>query len=117
MLHEWIEGYERAWASNDPDDIRALFAEDALYLTEPYAEPWNGHDEIVARWVEARDEPGDYTFDWQPLVDTPDLGILTGTTTYHEPPRVYSNLWVIRLASDGRCREFVEWYMKHPAGE
>jgi hypothetical protein len=116
MLREWIAGYERAWASNDPEDIGALFAEDARYFTEPFAEPWRGRDAIVAGWLAHRDEPGDATFEWQPLVETPEASIVTGTTTYREPPRVYSNLWLIRLDADGRCREFVEWYMEQRAG-
>ena len=31
-LADWIAAYERAWASNDPDEIRALFTEDARLL-------------------------------------------------------------------------------------
>jgi hypothetical protein len=46
---------------------------------------------------------------------TPEVAIVTGTATYKEPPTVYSNLWVMRLDADGRCREFTEWWMQHPA--
>jgi hypothetical protein len=46
---------------------------------------------------------------------TPEVAIITGTATYKEPPSVYSNLWVLRLDPDGRCREFTEWWMPHPA--
>jgi ketosteroid isomerase-like protein len=116
MLREWVDGYVRAWNSNDPADIGALFTDDAVYFTEPYEAPWRGRDEIVAKWLEHRDEPGQTTFHWQPLVETPELSILTGTTVYRDPPRSYSNLWVIRFDSEGRCREFTEWWMKHPDG-
>jgi ketosteroid isomerase-like protein len=116
MLQTWVEKYERAWSSNDPEDIGALFTDDALYFTEPYSEPWRGREAIVAGWLEHKDEPGDATFDWQPLLETDDLSILTGTTVYREPPRVYSNLWVIRFDGEGRCREFTEWWMTHPEG-
>jgi ketosteroid isomerase-like protein len=116
MLREWVEGYVGAWSSNDADEIGALFAEDAVYFTEPYAEPWRGREAIVAKWLEARDEAGTWTFDWQPLLETPELSIVTGTTIYKEPPRVYSTLWVIRLDPDGTCREFTEWWMEHRPG-
>jgi hypothetical protein len=46
---------------------------------------------------------------------TPEVAIITGTAIYKEPPSVYSNLWVVRLDPDGRCREFTEWWMLHPA--
>jgi hypothetical protein len=109
VLRDWISAYERAWSSNEPDDIRALFTEDALYYTAPFREPWKGHAEIVEGWLDRKDEPGDATFEWTPLVETPEASIIVGTTAYAD--ETYSNLWVIRLAADGRCREFTEWWM------
>ncbi|MCK2213481.1 nuclear transport factor 2 family protein [Actinomadura sp. ATCC 31491] len=103
----------RAWASNRPDDITALFTDDALYYAEPHREPWRGHAEIVARWLERKDEPGEADFAWRPVCVTDDTGVIQGMTTY--PDKTYSNLWVIRFAPDGRCREFTEWWMRHDA--
>ncbi|MFI7618365.1 nuclear transport factor 2 family protein [Nonomuraea terrae] len=107
----WIEGYVRAWNSNDPDDIAALFTEDAVYYTEPYATPWQGRDDIVAQWLGRQDKPGEATFEWHPVCVTDDLSVVQGVTTY--PDKTYSNLWLIRFALDGRCREFTEWWMRH----
>ena len=73
--------------------------------------------QIVDGWIDRKDEPGDWTFTWQPLVDTPELAIITGTTTYRDPPLTYSNLWVLRLGHDGRCSEFTEWWMLHETAE
>ena len=117
MLDEWIAGYERAWSSNDQEAIGALFTDDALYYTTPFREPWRGRADIVAGWLDRKDEPGQWSFVWQPLVDGPELSIITGITTYADPPLVYSNLWVIRLDSEGRCSEFTEWWMEHPAAD
>ena len=80
-------GYERAWNSNDPAEIGALFADDARYLTAPFDEPRAGREAIVAGWLEDRDEPGDFAFEWQPLLETPELTVVTGTTAYVAPPR------------------------------
>jgi hypothetical protein len=109
----WIDDYRRAWESNTAADIRALFVEDAEYRTEPYAEPWIGVDAIVAGWIEAKDEPGETTFDWSRLVTTDDLAVVTGTTVYAAGP-TYSNLWVIRFVPDGRAISFTEWWMEQP---
>ena len=46
---------------------------------------------------------------------TPEVAIITGTAIYKEPPSVYSNLWILRLDPDEKCREFTEWWMPHPA--
>jgi uncharacterized protein (TIGR02246 family) len=111
----WIEGYVRAWNSNDLADIAALFTEDAEYHTAPFRPPWRGREQIVAEWLERKDEPGETRFDWHPLAITADVAIIEGTTNY--PAQTYSNLWVIRLDAEGRCREFTEWWMEHGAPE
>ena len=111
----WIERYRGAWESNDPEQIGGLFAEDAVYFTEPFAEPWRGREEIVRQWLKHRDVPGETTFDWHPLSVTDEVAIIQGETTY--PGKLYSNLWVIRLDNAGHCRQFTEWWMLHPGKE
>jgi ketosteroid isomerase-like protein len=114
-VHAWIDGYIRAWNSNDPADIRALFTQDAAYYTEPYSAPWRGRDEIVRRWLDRKDEPGQAEFHWHLLAVASEVAFVQGETSYRTERHTYSNLWVIRLDSQGRCAEFVEWWMRHPA--
>src|SRR5690606_25951570 len=108
-----MKRYRRAWESNDPDDIRALFTEDAEYFGSPSSSPERGHDEIVARWLEDQDEPGSTTFEWSPVVMNDDVAVVRCVTGYPEGPKVgtYDNLWVIRFAPDGRAREFTDWWI------
>jgi uncharacterized protein (TIGR02246 family) len=108
--NRWMTGYLEAWSSNDPDQVAALFTEDAEYFTDPFGEPWRGRAGIVAGWLEAADEPGSFSFEWSPLAVTPDVSIIQGVTQYTEGP-TYSNLWVIRLTPDGGAREFIERWM------
>jgi len=84
----WIDGYVRAWNSNDPRDIGRLFTEDAEYFKEPYVQPWRGPEQILAGWLAHRDEPGDTTFDWHPVAVTADVAIVAGTARY--PGQTYS---------------------------
>lgn len=111
---DWVERYRAAWLSNDPDDIRALFTEDAVYRTSPDDDdPWTGHDGIVENWLDERDEPDDWTFEWTVLAVADDLAFVQGVTDYTADDRpVYDNLWVIRLTSDGRASEFTEWWVE-----
>lgn len=108
----WVEEYVKAWNTNDPDDIKPLFTEDARYLTEPYAAPWQGREEIVSGWLGEKDEPGDTEFDYSVLVATDEIGIVKGDTLYKSTGRRYSNLWEVRLDESGMCTEFVEWWME-----
>jgi ketosteroid isomerase-like protein len=109
-ISEWMSDYRRAWESNDPADIARLFTEEASYFTEPFMPPARGINEIIATWLRKRDEPGQTTFTWTPLVETAGLAIVQAETTYVDGPK-FSNLWVIRLDADGRATEFTEWWM------
>jgi uncharacterized protein (TIGR02246 family) len=111
---DWVQRYVVAWNSNDPDDIRALFTEDAHYLTEPYADPWRGPDEILHGWLDHKDEPGETDFAFEVIAIEDDLAIVRGRTLYRTPPRTYDNLWEITLDRNGKATRFVEWWMKLP---
>ena len=108
----WIEQYTTAWASNSPDDIRAMFTEDASYAGGPNDEsPWRGADAIVEGWIRNADTADDHEFEYEVLSDNGELAFVQGVTTYLGDRPTYDNLWVIRFAPDGRATEFTEWYM------
>ena len=110
-VRAWVGRYVSAWESNEPEEISALFTDDAEYYPEPFRQPWRGHREIVENWLARMDEPGDASFAGQPLSITDEVAVIQGKTVYAD--RTYSNLWVIRLDASGRAREFTEWYMDH----
>ena len=111
-LNSWMDAYVLAWSTNQADDIAALFTEDAVYDPQTAGGEWDGLAEIIARWQEADDDEENWEFEWQPLVATDDLAVVTGRTRYLEPPISYRNLFVIRFREDGRCYDFTEWYIE-----
>jgi hypothetical protein len=112
----WVDGYVRAWNTNERADIGLLFADNALYYTGPFDEPWQGRDAIIEGWLARQDAPGTTTFRYQVLATGPDLGVVRGWTLYHTPPpSEFSNVWLIRFDERGRCREFTEWWVERPA--
>lgn len=115
-IENWVERYRVAWESNAPDDIRLLFTPDAEYRTGPSDAPWRGHDEIVAKWLEAADQPGDTTYESRVIAVDGDLGVVQLRVDYREG-RLYDNLWLVELEPDGRARSFTEWYMRRPESE
>ena len=112
-LEAWLDAYVDAWRSYDREAIAALFAEEATYAYHPYDEPLRGRDAIVASWLENRDAPGSWEASYRPLLFDGDRAIATGETRYSDG-NVYSNLFVMRFDGDGRCVDFVEWYVHHP---
>ncbi|MGM9471973.1 nuclear transport factor 2 family protein [Pseudarthrobacter sp. YS3] len=115
-VNSWMAKYIAAWTTNEPEDIRALFTEEAVYETRPHdGDPWRGREQIVDRWLEARDEPGDWIFDWNLLGTDGALAFVQGFTDYLGDRPSYDNLWVIRLEPDGRASALTEWFMERKA--
>ncbi|MGN6203307.1 nuclear transport factor 2 family protein [Humibacter sp.] len=112
-VQNWMDGYVRAWESNAPDDIRALFTEEAVYYTAPFREPWRGVDDIVTKWLERKDEPGDASFTWHQVGEDGDRVFIQGKTVYSDT--TFSNLWMLDFAADGRVASFTEWWMDQSA--
>jgi hypothetical protein len=106
---EWLDGYIRAWRSGAPDDVRAIFTDDAEYWFRPDdPEPIRGIDGIVDGWAEG--EPTEPVFDFEVLIEDERLGIIKGHVDYpgHQS---YQNMWEVWFAPDGRAQRFVEWFM------
>jgi hypothetical protein len=111
-VEKWIQRYTEAWLSNDPQQIRDLFAEEAVYRTGAFDEPWEGRADIARNWIAHRDEPGDWDFQHKILSIAEGLAVVEGRTRYQQPPAHYANLWLIRLDGNGRCTEFTEYWME-----
>jgi ketosteroid isomerase-like protein len=121
-LSDWLDRYEQAWRNNDPDQIRDLFTDDAVYRWNPWDDDTvEGSDEIVQAWLEQPDDPDDWTLECEPLAVEGDLGVARCMTRYRAtakgPSRVFHNLWLVSLTDDGRCSEYTEYYMKEPTEE
>ena len=109
---DWVAGYLRAWKSNDPTEIGALFAEKAEYRFDAFTDPVVGREAIVAEWLRRQDAADSWTFEHDVVATEGDLVIVEGVTRYADG-RVYSNLWLIRLAADKTATSFTEWLMDH----
>ncbi|HWR84719.1 MAG TPA: nuclear transport factor 2 family protein [Rhodoglobus sp.] len=105
----WVEAYRRAWESNEPDDIRAVFTDDARYFPSPDDDPWTGIDEIVEGWLENSDEEGSTSFAWEVVAVDGDVAVIRAVSTY--PDTVFDNVWIVALAEDGRAREFTDFWI------
>ncbi len=112
--HDWVERYRQAWLSNSPDDIGALFTDDAVYRPTPMSAPWSGRQQIILRWLERKNDPGTWAFEYEVIAVDGALAVVRGVTRYDQPDPTYENLWLVRLTDDGRAREFTEYWMERP---
>ena len=112
-FQDWLNRYVDAWRTGDPKAIGDLFTTDVVYFYGPYREPVTGRDPIVKDWLTNPDEPGSWEAEYRPLAVEGDVAVATGESRYTNG-KTYSNIFVCRFDSDGRCAEFREWYMEHP---
>ena len=119
-VQRWLDAYVSAWRSGDPADIGELFSEGAAYRYHPYDEPVSGRDAIVADWLESPDAPGTWEAHYQPYAVEGDRAVAIGESRYTNPDgsfrTLYYNLWTLRFDGDGRCADFVEYFMELPKG-
>lgn len=110
-LSSWVGRYERAWRTEGTAGLAEIFTEDAVYRQSPYAEPVVGLDEIGRMWEAERTGPGEpFTMQADAVAVEGDVGVVRVQVDYGPPTdQQYRDLWVVRLASDGRCAEFEEW--------
>jgi uncharacterized protein (TIGR02246 family) len=115
----WLDRYSQAWGTYDPDDIGALFSEDAVYFYNPFDEPVRGREAIVASWLEDPDEPSTYEGRYRPVLVAGDQAVARGYSRYFDTNGAvadeYDNLFLLRFDAEGRCTEYREWYMQKPA--
>jgi uncharacterized protein (TIGR02246 family) len=110
-IEAWVAAYERAWRTAGAERLRDLFAEDATYRMSPYEEPATGLEEIAALWEREREGPDEpFEMRHEVVAVEGDTAVVRVEVQYGGPGRLqYRDLWVVRFAADGRCREFEEW--------
>jgi hypothetical protein len=127
-VDRWLEDYVSAWKSYDAGQIEALFAADVRYRYHPYDKPVEGRDAVVASWLgdggspdaSARDQPGTYDARYRAVAVDGSVAVATGSTQYRDEPggpitRTFDNCFLMRFGQDGRCADFVEWFIERPA--
>jgi ketosteroid isomerase-like protein len=107
----WVVAYERAWRTAGIEGLRDLFTEDASYRMSPYEEPAVGLGQIGELWERERQgHDEEFEMRHEIVAAEADTAVVRVEVQYGPPHRnQYRDLWVVRFAADGRCREFEEW--------
>jgi hypothetical protein len=81
------------------------------YLQSPYEQPVTGVDAIRRMREDERKGPDEvFTLATDIVAVEGPVAVVRAEVRYGDPPaQEYRDLWVIRLAGDGRCTWFEEW--------
>jgi len=113
-VRRWMQAYRDAWVSNTPDDVAALFTDDAVYSLDAFAPPWRGREEIVRRWTIGISQRVDMSFDV--IAIDGDVAVVHWrviTQNAGDPVRIeYDGVLQLRFAADGRCAAYGEWFFR-----
>ena len=110
-LARWIGDYERAWRTPGTALLEHLFTSEATYIASPFEPAISGRPAIATFW-EAEREGADESFsmDWEPVAVENNVGVARIEVRYGNPTaRIYRDLWIVMLDSDGLCTSFEEW--------
>jgi ketosteroid isomerase-like protein len=109
-VETWLADYERLWRTPGTDRLGELFADDASYSPSPWAPPVRGLD-ALARFWDAERVSAEEQFDLRTEVLAVDGGtaVVRVEVDYLTAGNRWRDLWIVELASDGRCTAFEEW--------
>lgn len=118
-VQRWLDRYIAAWRSYDQAEIADLFAPAATYRYHPWdKDALEGREAIVDSWRDNQDEPSSWEAGYRPFAVEDDRAAVIGESKYTNPDGtlrdLYFNNWTLRFDADGRCVEFVEYYMELP---
>ena len=118
LLQKWLDEYVEAWRTYEPERIRNLFSENALYFYSPFDEQTHlrGRDAIVADWLKQPDAVDSWEAHYAPVAVEGNVGVAQGRTRYFESDgsirRQFDNIFVLHFDDAGRCTRFTEWFMQ-----
>jgi hypothetical protein len=108
----WLDRYFGAWASNDPDEVAALFSRDAEYSWGPFREPARGREAIVRAWVDGG-APSELHAEHEAIAVAGTLGVAHWRVSYRDDAGAaveLDGILVCDFDGGGRCTRHREWY-------
>jgi hypothetical protein len=119
QAQDWLNRYVTAWEKYDPAQIGDLFTDRARYRYRPHDQWVAGRHDIVREWMSHRTPDMSYLARYTPIAIDGDTVVAVGEVRYLTDDqtaidRLYSSLFILTFADDGRCDELVEWFMLQP---
>lgn len=110
----WLKGYEEAWEKLDADKAAALFTEDATYQDNPYADPYQGRQDIHDYWTTVTSDQQDVDFTYEVLSVSGNTAIAHWHSEFKQISSgsgiVLDGIFVLEFSPEGLCQSLKEWW-------
>ncbi|HYO75204.1 MAG TPA: nuclear transport factor 2 family protein [Thermoanaerobaculia bacterium] len=109
----WAERYFRSWKTKNPDDVRALFTEDAVYYYGPFRPPARGREEIVRRWVSNAAQANVHCAH-EVVAVSGAAAVIHWSVSFDQPAGrlAMDGVLIVQLNENGLCYSHREWYVE-----
>jgi SnoaL-like protein len=99
----WIDGWSRAWPAADADAVAALYAEDAVFRSQPFRELQSPR--AYAEWAFSEQDEAECRFG-EPIIEGDRATIeYWGVVRYEGADETIAGIAVIRFGPDGLVTE------------
>ena len=103
----WADAWTRAWTTHDPEPLRAVYADDATFVSHPFREPHTGRAGVLeyARWAFAGEESAECGFG-DPIVSGDRATVEYWAVVAEKgQEQTIAGVALLRFDADGRVRE------------
>ena len=104
----WITGYSAAWKAHDADAVARLYADDAVYRSQPFRDPLHGSSGVLdySRWAFSSEQDVDFWFG-EPVADGNRAAVEYWAVILQRDGAIstLSGTVLLRFAADGRVAE------------
>ena len=120
-FEKWLVSYGAAWQMGDAQAAIRLFADDAKYYENPFADPMVGKDAIHRYWSEgAGESQKDVQFTHRAIAVVEGKGLAHWRATFVRVPSgnqvELDGFLMAEFDASGKCVVFQEWWHRREQG-
>ena len=115
----WVDAWKRAWPAADPEPLRAVYGDDAVFRSAPFREPHLGSEGALAYARSAFAEQDDFTDCWfgEPVVAGDRAAVEYWAALVENGREVtIAGVAVLRFGPDGRVVAQRDYWALEPGG-
>ena len=115
----WLDALGQAWINRDPKAAADICAQDVLYFETPFDKPLTSKKEVEDVWQEVPATQKDVEFDYEIISVNKEVGIAKWRSSFTRLPSeirdTLDGIYMVKLDSNGLCKEFHQWWVVKPS--